>query len=204
MKLKQNKLVCAIGINDADYSIYQYDVVDGKRKAVWRCPYYERWASMLKRCYCKITQARQSTYVGCYVLDEWHLFSNFKSWMQAQDWEGKVLDKDILFPSNKIYSPDTCVFVEIRLNSFITEKPASQGEFPIGVSYNKYNENYVAQCWSVETGKQKYLGSFDSPDEAHHAWLAFKLKQAYILAEQQTDKRIADALVYRYENYPSL
>lgn len=201
MKLKQNKLVCGVGTNDADYNVYQYGVVGGKRKAIWRCPYYERWVSMLKRCYCKITQARQPTYVGCYVIDAWHLFSNFKTWMETQDWEGKALDKDILFPCNKIYGPDTCVFVEARLNGFITEKSANQGEFPIGVSYNKYNENYVGQCWSVETGKQKYLGSFDTLDEAHQAWLAFKLKQAYILAEQQTDKRIADALVYRYENY---
>lgn len=40
---KHTKLVCSIGINDADYKVHHYTVLDGKQKMVWRCPFYSRW-----------------------------------------------------------------------------------------------------------------------------------------------------------------
>lgn len=54
-----------------------------------------------------------------------------------------------------------------------------------------------------KTGKSIYLGAFKDPDSAHAAWLSYKLEQAKILAAQQTDERVAKALVARYENYKS-
>jgi len=39
--------------------------------------------------------------------------------MERQDWEGKHLDKDILIPGNKIYSPDRCIFVSSLINLLI-------------------------------------------------------------------------------------
>lgn len=201
MKLnKRTKLIHGIGINDADYNVVRYGLVDDKNKIIWYCPYYTRWKAMLARCYSENYKEKKPSYIGCSVVKEWHLFSNFRAWMVAQPWQGKQLDKDILFPGNKVYGPDTCVFVDARINLFLTESTANRGEFPIGVYWDKDSNRYKAQGNNPATGKRKHLGLFEDPEEAHKAWLTFKLEQAYILAAEQTDERVAKALIERYEN----
>lgn len=199
--MKQLKLIQGIGINDAGYPVTQHKVVDGKLVQTWFCPFYARWHVMFKRAYSKAYQSLYTTYVGCSVCDEWIYFTNFKAWMQTQDWEGKQLDKDLLVKGNKVYSPETCVFIEQNINKFMSEKPNRVQELPTGVSWDKKSNKYRAQCVSVTTGKQTNLGWFDSPDEGHKAWLDFKLSQAHILAGDQSDERVAKALIERYENY---
>ena len=97
--MNPRKLVCGVGINDADYAVVEWETigyVNGKQnqKRVWECPYYKVWGSMLKRCYSDKYQERYQTYKGCTVSEEWLTFSNFKNWMEKQDWEGKHLDKE--------------------------------------------------------------------------------------------------------------
>jgi hypothetical protein len=211
--MRKNKLVWGVGINDADYIVNIQETigyVDGKQKlkSVWRCPFYNTWVSMLERCYSEKFHIKQPTYIGCSVFEEWLTFSNFKRWMQTQDWEGKQLDKDLLFKGNKIYSPDTCIFVSKEVNSFLTERGACRGKYPIGVSYKKKSEwmvnelskPYVAQV-SDGTGKTTYLGIFATPEEAHQVWLKAKIELAKELAAEQTDPRVAKAIVERYKNY---
>lgn len=198
---KSNKLIFGVGINDADYNVYQYVYVGGKRKLSWYCPFYVKWRSMIERCYSLRCQIKHPTYIGCIVCYEWLTFSAFKAWMEQQDWEGKELDKDILFPENKVYSADTCVFVDQRVNLFSIESDASRGDWPIGVYWHKTAGKFSSQCQSVITGRRTYLGLFDTPEEAHKAWLAFKLEQAYALAAGQTDVRVAKALIDKYESY---
>lgn len=197
------KLVYDVGINDADYVTQIKETIghtDGKRKqkVVWICPYYRTWASMLNRCY---SDKKYPTYKGCTVCDEWLIFSKFKSWMDVQDWEGKQLDKDILFPDNKAYRPETCVFVDSSINTFIIESGVIRGEYPIGVYWAKRGEKFKAQISNPFTGKREYLGYFTDPQEAHQAWLKRKLELAKLLAEEQADPRVAKALIERYENY---
>lgn len=194
---KRNTLVCGVGTNDADYKISNY--LEGKQ--VWCCPFYVKWKSMLKRCYSK---SQYPSYSNCIVVKDWHYFTKFKSWMETQDWEGKHLDKDILFPGNKEYGPETCIFIDSKVNTFIIESNASRGSWPIGVCFQKPNRKYRAWCWAITTGKPKSLGLYNTPEEAHSAWLTFKLKQAYIIASEQSDQRVAKALINRYENYITL
>lgn len=201
---KKTKLVFGVGINDADYSVCITAIVDGKRKTIWVCPFYQKWISILERCYYPNAQKRRPTYQGCSIISEWCTFSNFKSWMEKQDWQDKHLDKDLLVPGNKIYGPDACIFVSQAVNSFVTESKASRGEYPIGVCFDKSKGKFVAQCWDVIIGKQKRLGQFTDPQEAHQAWLSYKLEQAKILAAKQTDPRVAAALIARYENYEEI
>lgn len=198
---KRNKLVFGIGVNDADYNVYKWDKVEGKRKIVWICPFYTTWKSMLERCYSPKQNTKFRTYIGCTVYPEWLYFSNFKGWMETQDWHGKVLDKDILFVGNKIYNPQTAVFIEQRVNLFINQNTARRGEWPIGVSWDSIKKKFAAFCHNVTTRKGKFIGLYNSPEQAHKAWLSYKLKQAKILAGEQEDERVAKALIDRYENY---
>lgn len=195
------KLVYGVGVNDADYTTSKEIVVDGKRKVVWTCPFYKRWQGMLERCYSKKFHIKNTTYVNCLAAAEWHYFMTFKAWMETQDWEGKHLDKDILLLGNKIYGPDACVFIDQKVNGFLNERQNDRGEWPIGVTFHKRDRKFHAQGYDVMTGKRKSLGYYDDPQEAHSAWLSNKLEQAKILASQQTDKRVAEALIKRYENY---
>lgn len=198
---KKEKLICGVGINDADYNVCETAPEGKKHKIVWTCPFYVKWVNMLKRCYNQNVQMRNPSYVGCSTVPQWHLFSNFKSWMVQQDWEDKHLDKDLLFPGNKEYGPETCIFVDSKVNTFIIESNVIRGDWPIGVIFHKRKMKYMASCRSVETGEKKYLGLFKTPEEAHAAWLAYKLTQAYIIADQLSDQLVAKALIARYENY---
>jgi len=195
------KLVFGVGINDADYNVYKTDSSDGKWKIIWKCPFYVTWTNMLNRCYGKKYKEKQPTYAGCYVQESWKYFMTFRAWMIHQNWEDKQLDKDILFPGNREYGVDSCVFVDRKVNSFMNEHKNSSGEWPVGVNFNKGKGKFQAACCNVITGKQQHLGYFACPEVAHKAWLSFKLEQAKILASEQTDPRVAKALIGRYENY---
>jgi len=202
---KKNKLVYGVGRNDADYRVQEYITLgceNGKqlKKLVWICPFYVKWKDMLKRCYCKKYQERQPTYKLCSVCKEWLTFSNFKKWMEQQYWQGRQLDKDVLFPGSKIYSPDTCVFVDQRVNKFLTERQNDRGQYMIGASWDKQSGRFKADCSNL-SGTKKPRCFFDTELEAHKAWLECKLKIAYLLASEQTDPRVAEALIERYENY---
>ena len=204
--MKAKKLVYGVGINDADYVVEKRETigyVNGvrKKKLVWVCPYYLAWKNMLKRCYSAKYQERQPTYKGCSVSEEWLRFSNFKRWMEKQDWEGLQLDKDLLFEGNKVYSKETCVFVTRGVNLFTTESGESRGECLIGVYWNKGAGKFMSMCRNPLTKKQEHLGYFTCEKEAHQEWLKRKLELAHLVAAEQTDERVAKALIERYTNY---
>ena len=204
--MKAKKLVYGFGINDADYVVRKWVTIgyeDGKRKRklVWVCPYHRVWESMIERCHSTKYQERNPTYKGCRVSDEWLTFSNFRRWMEEQDWEGMQLDKDLLFEDNKVYSAETCVFVSGIVNSFTLGCGASKGEWMIGVYWNKPAGKFHSQCCNPFTKKREHLGYFDCEIEAHQAWLERKLELAHLLAAEQTDERVTKALIERYTNY---
>ena len=190
------KLVRGVGINDADYAISEYRV-DKKRERVI-CPFYRTWDSMLKRCYSEGFQKGHTTYKGCEVCNHWKLFSNFRKWMVLQDWSGKQLDKDILIVGNKIYSPETCVFVGAKTNSFLINSLKSRGKYSVGVYWNKVREKFSATCSNSFTKKSENLGCFKTELEAHLAWKKRKHELACQLADLQTDSRVAEALRVRF------
>ena len=118
--------------------------------------------------------------------------------MLTQDWNGKALDKDILHPGNKVYGPDTCVFVQTELNNFLTDHGSDRGEYPIGVNWNKRAGKLHARCCNPFTGKRESLGLFSCPGAAHEAWRRRKHELACAYADQQEDPRIAQALRERF------
>jgi hypothetical protein len=181
-----SKLIYAVGVNDADYKVSTK--ISGK---TIKCEYYSRWHAMLTRCY----GSTYPTYIGCSVDPRWYSFMSFKAWMEKQDWNDKFLDKDILFTSNKIYGPDTCVFVSREVNLFITDSNKSRGVWPVGVRLHR-DGKFEAQISA--NNRRTYLGLFDTPEAAYQAWYKRKRELAIELAAQQTDPRVAAALIARF------
>ena len=189
------KLVYGVGINDSGYRVTTYSGT----KRTWVCPFYDKWAGMLERCYSESWLIRQPTYRGCTVIKEWHRFSAFKAWMETQDWEGKHLDKDILCPQNKQYGPQTCVFVTRQLNNFLTDRAKLRGDFPLGVVKDYRSGKFQARVRNPFTKKEEHLGMFNCPLEAHKMWRSRKHELACLLADTLSDTRVAEALKTRWE-----
>lgn len=191
-------LIYGVGKNDADYPVNRFILIDGKNKRVWICPMYLTWRNMLMRCYSEGCQIKHPTYAGCSVVDDWLLFSNFKLWMESQEWQGMELDKDIIHPGNKVYGPEFCIFVPSQLNAFLTDHGAARGQYPIGVSIERKCGRFKASCSNPFTGRLENLGRFHRPEDAHLAWKARKNQHARRYADMQKDIRVAQALRDRY------
>ena len=163
---------------------------------------YDYWYNMIKRCYSKVYQKKQPTYVGCSVYEEWKCYANFKEWFDMNFYcinnERIDLDKDILIKGNKIYSPDTCIFVPHSINCLFTKNDKRRGNLPIGVklSYGKY---YVST--SKIEGVDKNLGTFNTMEEAFYAYKEAKEKEIKRVADLYKDKipqKLYEAM-YNYE-----
>ena len=196
---KDGRLVYGVGVNDADYVLTRYEKIDGKYRQVWICPFYQKWRHVLERCYSETFLSKNPTYRGCSVCDEWLTFSNFKTWMEQQDWQGKHLDKDLLKEGNRVYCPEYCIFVDILLNSFVTDRRNARGRYMIGVTYKTPAGTYISQCCNL-SGHAEVQGRFNTELEAHLAWKKRKHELACQLADSEycTDPRLAEALRTRY------
>ena len=196
------RLVYDIAFNDSTEPVEKYTnelQSDGslKKKRVWSCPFYRRWLSMIKRCYSPAYHQEKPTYRDVTCCEEWLVFSNFKRWMEQQDWEDKELDKDIL-GDGKLYSPDTCVFVNKTTNTFLNTCAKSRGEWPIGVSYEPATKKFKANCSNPFSGKRELLGRFNTPEEAYESWRKRKHELAQVLADMESDGRVSAALRVKY------
>lgn len=204
------KMVLGVGINDAGYVVKKnerYKDGSGKVKSrqTWVCPYYRRWMSMLYRVTPEHSRRRKS-YEGVTICPDWVYFTRFKEWVEAQEKAFGVdeiamrqLDKDILFPGNKVYSPSTCAFVLPETNYFFTDSRAARGDLPIGVSFHKGDQKFHARI--MDGGANRFLGSFHCPNEAHSAWLSCKRALAHKVASREIDHRVKQAVVKFYDNY---
>lgn len=194
----RTKKLFGVGINDATYMTQVTERRGGKRRKVWTCPFYSTWANMLVRCYRQEYQDEKPSYRGCRVCDQWLVFSVFKAWMERQDWQGKHLDKDLLQPGCKLYSPETCVFVDVKLNSFVLDAARARGSHPVGANWDRFKGKFVSKCSNPFTGRLEHLGYFSAPEQAHEAWRRRKHEFACQYADMQEDPRIAQALRVRY------
>lgn len=162
------------------------------------------WDDMLKRCYYQKDIEKYPTYRRCTVCDEWLHFPEFEKWFNTNYYkcgeEKMTLDKDILIKNNKIYSPQTSIFVPERINILFTKANKNRGKYPIGVYFKKQNGKFVAQVSKLKnetsnTKRQEYLGMFNTPEEAFFAYKTEKEK--YI-------KEIADYYKNKYNNFPDI
>ena len=170
---------------------------------------YRTWYNMLKRCYNAKYHEEHHTYKDCKVADEWHNLQDFGYWFTYNyyeiEGERMELDKDILNKGNKIYSPETCIFIPERINTLFTKRDNDRGEYPIGVAYHKQNKKFQAQCnvYDFKENKQKikFLGYYDTPEQAFEVYKQFKeqyIKEVADYYKDQIPDKVYDAL-YDYE-----
>ena len=175
------------GINDAGYK------VGGTRRKINGpgCPYYACWLTMLDRCL-NSRNERNPSYMKVECCEEWRSFSVFRKWMEAQDWIGKELDKDIL-GDGTVYSSDTCCFVSGYANSFLIRSTENHGKLPTGVRIESTGR-FSAKI--KRKGKSVYLGTFDTPMQAHIAWCKAKIEAAHdLIRDENLDQKIAVSLI---------
>lgn len=172
-------MIYNIGITDVDYPVN-------------KCPFYTKWTDMLKRCYSQKYLKKQPTYLGCSVCEEWKYLSNFKRWMETQDWKEKHLDKDILFLNNKIYSPETCIFISPSLNSFMTNSSLKNTSGFNGVVLEKRTLKWVSKIWKESRGYN--IGTYHSKEEAYYYYKVERNKELLKWIEKMEDIKIKKAL----------
>ena len=138
---------------------------------------YSAWKSMMRRCYSEKEHVINPTYTNCTVCDEWHNFQNFSEWYDENYYEieGQTthLDKDILHKGNKLYSPETCVFVPQCINKLFVKSDSIRGEYPIGVYYEKSRNKYVSQFCNGN-GHRQFIGRFDTSNDAFYNYKKYK------------------------------
>jgi hypothetical protein len=178
--------------------VYGVGVFDGVMEST--SIVYDSWHHMIERCYCLSRLEKYPSYSDCTVDPEWHLYSNFKKWFEVNYVDGYHLDKDVLVQGNKIYSSERCVFIPHRINNLLTDRARDRGEYPLGVSKESRRNKYKA-CISV-LGKNKHLGFYDTPEEAHEAWRMAKKKYVSECANESFSKgeiseRVRNALLHR-------
>ena len=180
MRLRR-RLVQDVGVNDAPFPVPSND------------PFYRFWVQMLFRCYGK-PGCSNAAYRDCSVSEEWHSFMNFRSWILKQDWEGNQLDKDLIVPGNRIYSPEFCCLVPR----------------PINMLPHRLNEPNVAledrgKPWGARInfrGKHTWLGQYETREEAVRVWKLARAKNAeQVLHEyRQTGRKIDDRVCEAIES----
>lgn len=149
-----------------------------------RC--YITWNDIFKRCYDAKFHEKSPTYKECLVCSEWHNFQNFADWYDENyyqvDGERMEIDKDILVKGNKVYSPETCIFVPRKINALFVKSNAKRGKLPIGVRSSQTNGKYTVRC--LDGSKNEiYIGTFNSLSEAFQE---YKLHKEYVI------RKIAD------------
>lgn len=163
---------------------------------------YNTWKGIIQRCYIKKFHEKNPTYIGCSVVEEWLNFNTFSKWYDDNyyeiDKQKMALDKDILVKGNKIYSPETCVFVPSKINNLFTKRESSRGEFPLGVSWNKSYKKYKATCRNKND--HDILGYYNTPEDAFLAYKIYKEKLIKQTAEDYKDN-IPDNLYCAMLNY---
>lgn len=170
---------------------------------------YQTWHDMLKRCYDEKEHKRHLTYKDCNSSEKWLNFQNFGEWDSENYYEIEgqqmCLDKDILVKHNKIYSPNTCIYVPQGINKLFIKNDKKRGESVIGTSYHKRDKVYQVNCNLInpetKKSKNKYLGYYNTEVEAFKVYKYYKernIKEVADYYKGRIPNKLYDAL-YNYE-----
>ena len=140
------------------------------------------------------------TYRECTVDIQWHNYQEFAEWCQWQKGftKGAALDKDLLFPSNKKYSPETCCFLPRELNTVIQIGDTANGNLP-GV----YNDGYSFRVCTTGVDGSKLSKRFFDEKEAFHWYCEAKDKRVVAVAQKYYDI-LDERAIHALENFNTI
>lgn len=153
---------------------------------------YNTWVTLLYRCYCD-----ESTvyYKESEVCQDWLCYQNFAKWYESNQYKVKGrlhLDKDILFPGNKMYAPDKCLLVPQRINMLFVNQ-SNNRNLPNGI--RKASKGFLAKY------NNKELGIYNTVEEAYKAYSQKKKEEIVKIANEYKGvipQKVYDALL-KYE-----
>lgn len=183
------RFICGSGVNDLNSARNERS--------------YNIWIHLMKRC---CGERRPKAYKDCKICDEWKLYSNFKKFYDKYCKNDSFhLDKDILVQGNKLYSPDTCVFVPREINETMHSIWVEDRSLPAGVSMTECGK-FRARCRKGEWLDQEHIGCYDTAEEAFEEYRKAKKDRIKEMADRHfrngdIDKKVYDALI-SYKIYP--
>ena len=164
-----------------------------------------------ERGYARSGNVRNASYKD--VTCEFRDYQEFAEWCQSQqnylskEANGNYwgLDKDIIVPFNRVYSPDTCCFVPNEINALLTSRTRDRGTLPLGVTadYGRGNCPVVYRAYCCIDMKRKSLGRRKTPEEAHALWQEAKVKEIRKKVEKYKG-RLPDKVLQGLELHASL
>ncbi len=132
---------------------------------------YKTWTGMLERCYSDKLHTKNPTYIGCTVCPEWHNFQVFAEWYDKHYIEGHHLDKDIKVNGNKVYSPETCLFVSQGDNTIKAHAKCYRFRSPKNIAYDIYN---MADFCRGRDINNKGMSAVANGVQSHHKGWTFE------------------------------
>lgn len=185
-----DKTVAGIGY----IGVGKYSPTDGKKATAA----YDHWRSMLLRCYCSKTQQRVPTYRGYTVCEDWLCYQNFAHWFYSSKFNdcGYHLDKDVLNNGDKVYSPETCCLIPREINNTFNTNSRNKGKYPQGVQ--PYGKSGKFSAKVKVGGYYKYLGVFDTQEEAYEIYKAgkeFRVKEVALKWKGKIDEKVFNVLM---------
>lgn len=166
---------------------------------------YKIWSGMHMRA--ENFDKKHPSYADVTICEEWWNYQNFAKWYEEHKYEIEddflCIDKDLLNPESRIYSPETCCLIPNSINEIFRDyKNYKHDELPIGITKrNDYKTiKYRARTTSVnEFGEIVYVSK--TTDDLFNAFIFYKEhKEKYIkfLAEKYKyyiEHKIYDQLI---------
>ena len=167
-----------------------------------------RWQGILRRTDQRDPNWKSSDlYKDCTLHPDWLYLSNFDKWIRSWDnYENKCVDKDIKYPGNRMYGPDTCIMVSVSVNNFFVD-PHKRGpntnNLPQGVYLtscpSKRNSGKTYRAGTRFDRKRIWCGSHDTIESAYQAHRKIKYEQLQILIEREDCPTVKQILSEIYE-----
>ncbi len=181
----KRELIFGFGINDLDYNMFQ--TYEGGV-----CKLGQAWRDIIKRAYSEKFKIKRKEYEDTTVSEDWLNASNFVNWAKTKNFNGMVIDKDLIVFRNKNYSKDLCCWISPSLNGFLSTNKKINNKL---IGATKIGNCY--QSMISLKGKRYYLGRFKTEIDAH---VAYRMKKAEMLRDFKkdfVDLQIIDAIEQR-------
>lgn len=132
-------------------------------------------------------------YADVTISGDFSSLTSFLDWNEENydpDWEDWQLDKDILNPGAREYSPQNCMYVPPEVNQLF--KSTKSGKYMKGVEAS--GKKFKAYC-SVD-GKKICLGTYPTELEAHKVHMKWRKARLTELAEKYKEyEKLSAALL---------